>query len=320
MLSRLSSLAALTLVLLHPPAAKGHGEGVLVQKQANHLVTGYDSDTPGGQTIGTRVFSSFLPSSGITSDPSFLSVSPAPVGAETLAVGSDVYWDFLPLTADGATANLLHWGGAGPVTLTPAASATLRLYDAAFGSASVDGAAAAVPGRLVGRTTSSSLALHAHRLWELAAGADPGVYVTSLRLRSAGLVPTPPIYVAFATFGTPVGALNDTVSWLNERLDTLTLRGDFDFDGVVGPADQTLWSQQLGATAPLPVNIGEADGNGDGLIDAADYTVWRDAASAPAVAAIPEPAGLSIVLLGVLAATLDRPRRGGCRVAHPAIP
>jgi hypothetical protein len=297
-LLRYASAAALFVTASH---AFGHGEGVLVQRQGNRLVVGYESDSPGGQSIGTRVFSSVVPSNGVTQNPSFVSVSPAPAGAETLPAGKDIFWDFLPITTGGATSNLLRWDGAGSPTFVPAQNASLTLYDPNFNAAVVNGAAAAVSGLRIGTTTSSALALHAHRFWELMGGAAaPGVYVASLRLRMDGLLPTEPLYIAFATFGTPLAALNDTVAWLDANADSLLIQGDYNFDGLVDAADYGVWSQQYGAAAPQPVAVGEADGNGDGAIDAADYTVWRDASVAGPSIAIPEPAGLGLVAMLLL--------------------
>ncbi|MEQ8847342.1 dockerin type I repeat-containing protein [Botrimarina sp.] len=304
--NRLSRLFAAVTVWLAAECGEclADGQGVLLQQQHGRLVVGYDDDTPGGQAIGARAFGELLPSNGLSQDPSFLSLTSPPAGSESLPVGVDVYWDFLPMTVGGVTSNLLHWDGKGEVGFTPAASAALTLYDPNFLAAAVDGAGAAVPGRRIGTTTASALSLHAHRYWELvgAGGAPPapGVYTASLRLRAEGLAPSPPIYVAFATFGTPSAALNDAaVPWLAAEADSLLLRGDFDFDGAVGPDDYALWAAQYGELAPQPVDLGEADGNGDGRINAADYTVWRDAIE-PATLAIPEPCAATLVALSLV--------------------
>ena len=295
-----TSLTLLTLVGAATQAF-GHGEGLLVQRHGNRLVTGYDSDSPGGQTIGTRVFSAFMPSNGVTTDPSFVSVSPAPAGAETLAANKDIFWDFLPLTSGKVTSNLLHWDGVGAPAFGAAVGVSLSLYDPNFVAAGVSGAADAVVGRRLGTTTSSALTLHAHRYWELTGGASaPGIYVASIRLRMEGLLPTKPLYVALATFGTPVAALTDTVTWLNENVETLLLKGDYNFDGLVDAADYGVWLQQYGAAAPQSVAVGEADGNGDGVIDAADYTVWRDALVTSPSMAIPEPTGFALLAILLL--------------------
>ena len=48
--------------------------------------------------------------------------------------------------------------------------------------------------------------------------------------------------------------------------------GDYNRDGVVGPADYAYWRSSFGTS----VNPGDgADGNGNGVIDAGDYVFWR---------------------------------------------
>lgn len=278
------------------------GQGVLVQKAGNRLVIGFDDDTPGGQAIGARAFGDLLPSTGITIDPSFLSVSAAPSGSEPLPVGQSLHWDFLPITAEGASSNLMYWDGAGDISLTPSNDASLTLYDPNFNAAVVDGAASAVPGLRLGTTTSSALSLHAHRNWYLQGvggnDAPDGIYFAALRLRMDGLLPSEPLFVAMGTFGTTPTMLNDqAILWLADHADDLILRGDYDFNGTVDNDDYTLWASQYGATAPQPVNLGEADGNGDGLINAADYTIWRDATpETQASVRVPEPTGVVIIV------------------------
>ncbi|MEM1305685.1 MAG: hypothetical protein AAGG46_12355, partial [Planctomycetota bacterium] len=230
---------------------------------------GFDNDTPGGQTIGARVFGDLLPSTGLTQDPSFLSLSSPPAGSDALPVGVDVYWDFLPMTIDGVTSNLFHWDGQGDVGFSPALAETLTLYDPVFNSATVNGAAAAVPGERIGTTTSSALSLHAHRWWELAAGSGnptAGIYATALRLRVDGFAPTEPFVVALSTFGTPASALNDdAMPWFEDNLDDLFLATDYNFDGLIDDEDYGVWLAQFGGSTPQPVDFGEADGNGDQL-------------------------------------------------------
>ena len=88
------------------------------------------------------------------------------------------------------------------------------------------------------------------------------------------------------------------------------LVGDYNGDGVVDAADYTVWRDAVGqAVAPY---FG-ADGNGDGLVDDADCAVWKarygtTAAGEAALAAVPEPAGLALLLLGTLVASVARQR------------
>jgi hypothetical protein len=82
--------------------------------------------------------------------------------------------------------------------------------------------------------------------------------------------------------------------------------GDYNGNGSVGPEDYDLWSQQFGDTAT------GSDGNGDGVVDAADYVVWRkfsDAAGS-GVGAVPEPAGVVMVVVTVACLGVGRGRRG----------
>jgi phosphatidylinositol-3-phosphatase len=80
--------------------------------------------------------------------------------------------------------------------------------------------------------------------------------------------------------------------------------GDYNHDGVVDAADYTNWRDTLGST--LAPGSG-ADGNGDGVIDQGDYDVWKanfgnhSGAGAGAKSAVPEPASLWMLVVGMLA-------------------
>ena len=206
-----------------------------------------------------------------------------------MPVGSAAYWDFLPLTINGVTSNLFHWDANDSVDFTPSTVEKLSLFDVTNAMpATVEGTAEAIPGESLGTVTNDFLSLHAHRFWALQGeGGDPllgggeapaqGVYLTGLRLRVDGFVPTEPFFVAVATSGTPSSTLdNEALPWVEANMDDLILRGDYDFDGHVDSTDYDLWRDQFGTTMPQSVDIGEADGNRDGVIDAADYTIWRD--------------------------------------------
>ncbi len=84
------------------------------------------------------------------------------------------------------------------------------------------------------------------------------------------------------------------------------LTGDYNDDGVVDAADYTVWRDSFGQSgSDLP-----ADGDGNGTVDEADYVVWKshygDTAGSgsttggAALAAVPEPASLVMLILGLL--------------------
>jgi mannan endo-1,4-beta-mannosidase len=78
--------------------------------------------------------------------------------------------------------------------------------------------------------------------------------------------------------------------------------GDYDDDGDVDGADLLVWQQQLGRTGGA-----SADGNGDSVVDGRDLALVQslfgvDAASG----AVPEPAGVSLVLAAVVAVAARR--------------
>lgn len=305
--------------------ASAHGEGVLIQKLGPRLVTGAGDDAPGNQQLGTRVFGNGLGSDGLSQNPSFFSLSAAPVGAESLPGGVDVYWDFMPMTIDGVVSNLFYWDSVGQIEFSPVHPETLTLHDPNFNPAIADGSPEAVSGLRIGTTTGSSLNLHAHRWWWLesseAAPAD-GVYLAALRVRADGYVPTEPIYFAFSTHATPTSVLDAAVfPWIEGNIDLLNLQGDYNYDGSVDGGDYALWRENLGSTEPPPVSEGYADGDRDGVVNAADYAVWRENYGAPGAtnreslgaiqtssSATPEPAALGMCAAGLIAVYLGRRR------------
>lgn len=82
--------------------------------------------------------------------------------------------------------------------------------------------------------------------------------------------------------------------------------GDYNSDGAVDSADFSVYQSTYGSSIDL-----RADGNNDGVVDAIDYAIWREARSAitpwaaqPALAAIPEPAALVLVMAALAALAL----------------
>jgi cytochrome c peroxidase len=118
--------------------------------------------------------------------------------------------------------------------------------------------------------------------------------------------------------------INALLAYLNTLTDTafltdikfsdpfITLPGDYNGDGEVGPEDYDVWRANYGDTMLLT-----ADGNGDMIVDAADYTIWRNnfgrtwldlaTGSGGLAGTVPEPSALLLTLLGI--AAILAPRR-----------
>lgn len=84
---------------------------------------------------------------------------------------------------------------------------------------------------------------------------------------------------------------------------------DFDNDGDVDGEDFLTWQQGLG----VGTTNAQGDANGDSVVNAADLGVWtaQFPNAVPAVGAVPEPASLALVVLGLGAVAGARRRRAG---------
>jgi serralysin len=74
--------------------------------------------------------------------------------------------------------------------------------------------------------------------------------------------------------------------------------GDYNGNGLVDAADYVVWRNTLNQSVAMGTG---ADGSGNGTIDAADYNFWRvrfgrTVPGAAAVAAVPEPATVALML------------------------
>jgi hypothetical protein len=71
---------------------------------------------------------------------------------------------------------------------------------------------------------------------------------------------------------------------------------DFNHDGEVNGLDLDQWAAGYGATGQLDNSLGDAEG--DGLVDGADFLVWQQQLSGEggALAAVPEPGSLYLVI------------------------
>jgi hypothetical protein len=99
-------------------------------------------------------------------------------------------------------------------------------------------------------------------------------------------------------------------------IDSVLTPGDFNEDGSVDGKDFLIWQRQLGQTGYYPLQQKAADTNADDIVDVADLSLWQQyygyvssLAALTVSVAVPEPATLAILLLGV--ACLGSARRRG---------
>ena len=110
------------------------------------------------------------------------------------------------------------------------------------------------------------------------------------------------------------GSLADVLVFTTDVSVLSIPAGDYNFDGLVNQLDYNRWKADFGSTTKA-----EADGNGNGIVDGADFLIWQRTlgqGSLPALAAVPEPAALSLACLAALAGLSRRPRRRAAARRH----
>jgi hypothetical protein len=95
--------------------------------------------------------------------------------------------------------------------------------------------------------------------------------------------------VAFR-YGAPGAALKTAMV---QYVQDVPLAGDFDRNNVVDGADLAQWRSDFGAT-------NNSDGNGDNVSDGADFLIWQRNVGAAALAAVPEPGGILMLLIAAV--------------------
>jgi len=339
------SLSTVCFAALHwagSAVAQEHFD-VLVQSVEGKLTTGtatVEGGTSSG-SLGARAFSRSFNSLFAIDNPGFNAIGTSfgslPPSSDALPGNSELFWDFLPMKIGDAESNLLYWNGAGttPAEVSfgppPGANYSLSLFGENDARAAADGADRLIPGHTIDTTTSDGR-IHTHRFFfldndhddENATLAADGVYLISMRLRMAALDRSEPFYIAFATPGASLAALEAAHTWVEDRIDVLAPSFDADFDGDldVDGADFLTWQRNLGAASALQIS---GDAECDRTIGSGDLAVWRNefgsslatlpGAQWPTSASVPEPAGVALAL-GAAAMYFANCRRA-CRTLAP---
>ena len=327
--------AAGLLVAIPPRLADAHNGGVVLQLQDNKIVVGHNDEVPGVPIDMTaRAFTSlFRPELYGQDIPSFLTLFDAPAGTDRFPAGVNIYWDFLPMNANGVTSNLLYWNGQGTTVSSvnfgavPQANVTMGLYNVTDGTtALVTGSPDMVAGDLLGYVDSpgSTLQMHRHNFFLLDDGdggippttVPEGVYLIAMQLRAEGYFTSEPFYIVPGTYelnSQSLEPLNAAFAWVRQNTDTLIRPGDYNFDGQVNAGDFTTWRSQYGSAGPFPINGDYADGTRDGTVNAADYVFWRKKLGAgsgsAAILSAPVPEPSVIILMAAVSVTLLVRRR-----------
>lgn len=124
--------------------------------------------------------------------------------------------------------------------------------------------------------------------------------------------------VTSTTFGQPNewGATVQNFQLLRPQF----LEADFNLDDSVNDADLQVWHTGFGTTGGALHTQGDA--NGDGAVDGSDFLIWQRqygmSAASYAPTAVPEPASIALLLLGIgIGAYTFGPRLPGIRAIVP---
>jgi hypothetical protein len=96
------------------------------------------------------------------------------------------------------------------------------------------------------------------------------------------------------------GAIRDIAMAFTISSGTTPVAGDFTENGTVDSADLERW--KTGFPTATSATHGNGDADADGDVDGADFIVWQQqVGTAPLVAAVPEPAAGTLVVVALLA-------------------
>jgi hypothetical protein len=127
----------------------------------------------------------------------------------------------------------------------------------------------------------------------------------NLTLPESGNHAPPGYYMLFLVNSEGVPSIAE---WLRVQLRTeQPASADFNGDLVVDGADLLVWQQHVGG--PVGATRAEGDANDDGVVDEDDIAIWHaqfGTTLAPPAGAVPEPTGLPVVAMALLAQNLTR--------------
>lgn len=135
--------------------------------------------------------------------------SMTPSGVYTaLRPGTNLTFNFLPISVGSATRNLLFWDGAGEVSFAPVGSDVILELAKYSGptqlwSASIDGSTAGVAAGNTIQETGTPGTVHTHLFTEISqSGVAPqqGFYLFSLQLSMSGYASSDPLYFVYGAY------------------------------------------------------------------------------------------------------------------------
>lgn len=188
--------------------------------------------------------------------------------------------------------------------------------DAAGDDVTADGFAADATYLFVGKISGNGSAANTLQASLFANGANIGNFTDpqfQWMLTANGGAGFDPVITQLQFKSLVDGSFSVSNLWVGEEASFFTapIAGDFDANGVVDAADLERW--KLGVGTAANATHWDGDANADGVVDGADFLVWQRNLGATGAtsnaAAVPEPAGLMLMLSVATAAACMVRRR-----------
>jgi hypothetical protein len=122
----------------------------------------------------------------------------------------------------------------------------------------------------------------------------------SITGRSGAGVPTGDKWFTLYSSGPGQGIIDHVEVYNQVPPPAEGLPGDFNGDEQVDQSDYAILVENFNTRSTYPDSLALGDMNLDGRINLADFTLFRDVFPTPGAAAVPEPAGLPLLFLGLL--------------------